>query len=54
MPDFGDLEKEAQSHSKEVDEGIDKAEQAADKEAGGRDHGAIDKGAAALEKELGQ
>ncbi len=53
MPDFGDLEHEAESHSKEVDEGIEKAEQEADKEAGGRDHGMIDKGAEAAEKDLG-
>jgi hypothetical protein len=54
MPDFGDLEKEAESHSQQVDEGIGKVEQEGDKEADGRDHGMIDKGGAELEKEIGQ
>jgi hypothetical protein len=54
MPDFGDLEKEAESHSPQVDEGIQKAEQAGDKELDGRDHGMLDKGGAELEKEIGQ
>jgi hypothetical protein len=48
MPDFGDLEKEAESHSPQVDEGIQKAEQAGDKELDGRDHGMLDKGGAEL------
>jgi hypothetical protein len=53
MPDFGDLEQEAKSHSEQVDQGIDQAKEAADKEAGGRDQGMIDKGADAADKALG-
>lgn len=53
MPDFNELERDAESHSKQVDEGIDKAEQEGDKVADGKDHGAIDKSGEELEKELG-
>jgi hypothetical protein len=53
MPDFGDLEQMAKDHSQQVDEGIEKAKDAADKVADGRDHGMIDKGADAAEKALG-
>ncbi len=53
MPDLGDIEQEARSHSTEVDEGIDKAEQLADKEAGGRDRGLVDKSAGEAEKAVG-
>jgi hypothetical protein len=53
MPDFGDIEKEAQDRTQEVDEGIEKTDQLADKETGGRDKGLIDKGASEAEKELG-
>jgi hypothetical protein len=52
MPDFGDLEEDAESHSKDVDEGIGKADQEAGKETGGHDDGMIDKGSAEVEKEL--
>jgi hypothetical protein len=54
MPDLGDIEKEAESHSQEVDEGINKLDQEADKEAGGRDKGMIDKAAQEAEKDIGQ
>jgi hypothetical protein len=53
MPDFGDLEQMAKDHSEQVDEGIEKAKDVADQHAGGRDHGMIDKGAAAAENALG-
>src|SRR5581483_4890925 len=53
MPDFEDIEQEARSHGKEVDEGIDKAQQFADKEAAGRDRGLIDKAAGEAEKAAG-
>lgn len=53
MPDFDDIKQEAESHSKDVDEGIDKVEQIADKEAGGKDKGLIDKAGAAADKAIG-
>ena len=53
MPDFQDIENEPKNHSKQVDEGIEKLDQEADKEAGGKDLGLIDKGAQEAEKALG-
>ena len=53
MPDFEDLEKDAENHSKQVDEGISAVDKEADKEAGGRDHGMIDKAAQEAEKDIG-
>jgi hypothetical protein len=53
MPDFGDLEQEAKSHSKQVDKSIEVAQKKADEEVDGRDHGIVDKAANAAEKELG-
>lgn len=53
MPDFQEIEDEAKSHSKQVDEGIDKVDQEADKETGGKDCGLIDIGAQEAERELG-
>ena len=48
-----DIENEAKSHSKQVDEGIEKLDQEADREAGGKDHGFIDKGDREAEEALG-
>jgi MT0933-like antitoxin protein len=53
MPDLSDLEHEAEDHSTQVDEAIEKGDQEADRLAGGRDHGLIDKGAQEAEKRLG-
>jgi hypothetical protein len=53
MPDFQEIENEAKGHSKQVDEGVDKLDQEADKESDGKDRGLIDKGAQEVEKELG-
>jgi hypothetical protein len=53
MPDFGDIEKEAKDHSKETDEGIQDVDKEADKDLAGKDHGLVDKGSQAAEKELG-
>ncbi len=53
MPDFGDIEQEAKSHSSEVDKGIQQGDQELDKSAGGRDKGLIDKGAAEAEQQVG-
>lgn len=53
MPDFGDLEEVAKSHSEQVTEGLEKARTEGDKVADGRDHGMIDKGADAAEQRLG-
>jgi hypothetical protein len=54
MPDFGDLEEVAKSHSEQVTEGLEKAQTEGDKLADGRDHGMIDKGVDAAEKRLGE
>jgi hypothetical protein len=53
MPDFGDLEQEAKSHSKQVDKGKEVAQKEADERLDGRDHGIVDKATDAAEKELG-
>jgi hypothetical protein len=53
MPDLGDIEKEAESHSTQVDEGINKADQEIDKGDGGRDKGLVDKAAQEAETEIG-
>ena len=53
MPDLGDIEKEAESHSTQVDEGINRADQEIEKEDDGRDHGLVDKAAQEAEKEIG-
>ncbi len=53
MPDFGDIEKEIKDHPQQADEGIQDLDKEADKQLGGKDRGAIDKGAADLEKDLG-
>lgn len=42
MPDFGDVEKLADEHDKQVDEGLDKAGDAAEEKVGHADE--IDKG----------
>lgn len=52
MPDFEEIEQEAKDHSKQIEEGIDEVEHAADEKVDGKDHGLINKGAAELEKEL--
>jgi hypothetical protein len=52
MPDFGDLEEVAKSHSHQVDEGLEKAKTEADSLADGRDRGIIDKAAQAAEKQV--
>ena len=53
MPDFGELEQEVKDHSQQVDEGIQKADQEADRRAGGQDKGLIDEAAAGAEREVG-
>ena len=53
MPDLGDIENEAESHSAQVDEAINKADQEIDKEDGGRDHGLVDRAAQEAEKDIG-
>jgi hypothetical protein len=53
MPDLGDIEKEAQSHSPQVDEAINKGDQEIDKEDGGRDAGLVDKASQEAEKDIG-
>lgn len=52
MSEMSDIEREAEKHSTQVDEGVDKVAREGDKLAGGRDHGLIDKGADAAEKGL--
>jgi hypothetical protein len=53
MPDFEDLKREAESHSEQVDEGLNKVAAEGDKVADGRDHGLIDKAAGEAEQQLG-
>jgi hypothetical protein len=53
MPDLGDIEKEASSHSSQVDDGINKADQEIDKDDGGRDQGMVDEAAQEAEKDIG-
>jgi hypothetical protein len=52
MPDFDDIEQEAKDHGKLIDEGVAKIEKEADKAAGGKDHGLIDKAAESAEKDV--
>jgi hypothetical protein len=50
--DLQKIEQEAKDHAKQVDEGVVAVEKEADKLAGGRDHGLIDKAAQGIEKEV--
>ena len=53
MSEFENIEQEAKDHSQQVDAGIQKADQEADQESGGRDKNLIDKGASEAEREVG-
>lgn len=48
MPDLDDFEKQAERHSKDLDEDIDKAKQIADKDSSSKDQDVMDEAETAL------
>ena len=48
MPDMDDFKKQAQSHSEDLDEDIDKVKQIADEDWSGKEQDVVDKGETAL------